>query len=255
MTSCGVVIVTTNGGAVGLMHAFANECVTLTGLRGLRHLRCLYVCAGQTLLLVPRTAPAPVFDELHAARADTTSHTHPRALLLAAATAAAAPDTLVFLLCARCYVGHRAAAGSEPVRRPLVWELTPARTWRPLRLRTTTDVQRGLVVSAWEVVEELVRACCPAAAAAPFAVDHAALRALPTAREQAVACGALANFLWEVWSVGAASRAYAPALWHDIAALCELHFTALARDRQQQQQQHLQRPEEHDQEQGQDVTD
>lgn len=227
------------------MQAFANECVTLTGLRGLRHLRCLYVCAGQTLLLVPRAAAAaPAFDELHAARADTASHTHPRALLLAGATAAAAPDTLVFLLCARCFVGHRAtAASSEPVRRPLVWELTPARTWRPLRLRTTTGIQRGLVVSAWEVVEELLRACCPDAAA-PFAVDLAALRALPTARAQAVACGALANFLWEVWSVGAASRAYAPALWHDIAALCELHFTALARDHQQHQQQQQQQQQE-----------
>lgn len=241
------------------MQAFANECVTLTGLRGLRHLRCLYVCAGQTLLLVPRTAAAapPALDELHAAHADSTSHTHARALLLARTTAAAAPDTHVFLLCARCFVGHRAAAaGRDPVRRPLVWALTPAPAWRALRLRTTTDIQRGVVRSAWEVVEELVRACAPEPAA-PFAVDLAALRALPTARAQAVACGALANFLWEVWSVGAASRAYAPALWHDIAALCELHFTALARDHQEQHQQHpqQQRPSADNQEQEQAVRD
>ena len=212
------------------MQAFANECVTLTGLRGLQHLRCLYVCAGQTLLLVTGAAePAVPLDELHAAGTDTTNHTHARALLLATATANTEPGARVFLLCARCFVGHRAtAACSEPVRRPLVWELTRAPAWRPLRLRTTTGVQRGLVVSAWEVVEELLRACCPAAAS-PFAVDLPALRALPAPRAQAVACGALANFLWEVWSVGASSRAYAPALWSDISALCELHFDALSR--------------------------
>ena len=251
-----------NGLTFAFMQALHSECATLTGLGGLQYCRCVHVCRGQMLVVMhPHSPPfTPLFERLSASRAGTRPHKHVRALLLAQdilqhSSASPAPESsaLVFLLCLRCFVDG--AGGSRAVaRRVLAWQLVEG-AWTPLRLCTTSDLQRGLVVSAWEIVEELVGRCLASVGCCdnPFRADVPALLAASrTPAAVAVAAGALVNFLWEVWSftsgegggrdhsvpgVPSSSEEYARALFGDIAALCHAHFVALEQLKHQQEDQ------------------
>ena len=245
-----------------IMQFFSSECLTLTGLYGFRYVRFHYVSAGQAIAVVPGHSPQfrPSFEELGSGRLTSSSHAHPRALLLAQQLFeeeernSDKPGALVFLICAKCYVGSR--GGREIVRRPLVWQFVAghsgtADSLRPIRLKSTTDIQRGLELSAWEVVEELLGRCIATVAETeemlkdqrllnPFLVDLTSLRNLHSEEERAVAAGALVNFLWEVWSVtNCSSRTrivsgrmsctdYLTAVWEDVSALCDAHFISLS---------------------------
>lgn len=247
------------------MQFFGSECLTLSGLFGFRHARFHYVNAGQIIVVVPKTsAPVqPIFDELGSGLLESSAHSHHRALLMMQQLVCKRDnkisDTLVFLICGKCFVGSR--PGREIVRRPIAWQYvegsnaSPSRL-RPLRLSTTTEIQRGFVVSAWEVAEELIERCLNSSANGPefisnplllnpFSVDFDLLRSLRTEQERSLAAGALVNFLWEVWSVTNSSNRkrfvssklttplYLSALWNDLSLLCDMHFIALDRIRPQ----------------------
>lgn len=271
------------------MQALHNECATLTGLSGLRYCRCVHVCRGQTLVVVhPHSPPfAPLFERLSVSRADARSHKHARALLLAqdvlrhsappveaktrqGGQEEAGQTALVFLLCLRCFAGVPCGARAV-ARRVLVWQLVDG-AWAPLRLCTTSDLQRGLVVSAWEIVEELVGRCLASVGLCdnPFRADlPALLDSCRTPTAAAAAAGALVNFLWEVWSftsgegggrdhsvpgVPSTSEAYARALFGDIAALCRAHFVSLEQLQHQQQDQKQQQQQQQQEDRAEKVT-
>jgi len=213
---------------------FGRELQTVGTLRGFVHFET-YLRGKEELVVTVRAPSGGIASArplLLAGRHEPRSKkAHGTAALVQPSPAARNPELVcrdaVFLV--SCYATQA---------RPVVWLRSgeagapPAESDRPLFLDTTDDWCDGEDVCCWEVVHELVRETLgPTAAPNPFAVDIACLEHMPPA-ERCVAAGALANFLWEVYSSTGHNSAppaapFAAALLADLRRLVQLHFVDL----------------------------